>query len=101
MQLNELESRSRNVADFLKIVAHPDRLVALCQLTEGEKAVNELAEHTSLSQSAFSQHLRVLRESGIIRDRKASTHVYYSLADERVEALLHALKESFCDPEEL
>lgn len=91
MQSNVIEA-----ADLLKIMAHPDRLMVLCQLTQGEVGVGALQSGSELSQSAFSQHLTVLRKHNLIKARKESQQVFYSLADPRVEALIHSLHSVFC-----
>ncbi len=95
--IEKMKQQSAVVAEFLKTVAHPDRLMVLCLLTQGELNVSELSQHTQLSQSAFSQHLSVLRKQNIVKVRKESQQVFYSLADERIEALLDVLKTSFCE----
>lgn len=94
MQTNAVEA-----ADLLKVMAHPERLMVLCQLTQGEVGVGALQQGSNLSQSAFSQHLTVLRKHQLIRARKESQQVFYSLADPRVEALIQSLHSVFCAPE--
>ena len=97
IDIETMQQQSAVVADFLKTVAHPDRLMVLCLLTQGEMNVSELSQHSQLSQSAFSQHLSVLRKQNIVKVRKESQQVFYSLADHRIQALLSVLKKSFCD----
>ena len=96
MDLVEMQSNATEAADLLKIMAHPDRLMVLCQLTQGEVGVGALQAGSNLSQSAFSQHLTVLRKHDLIRARKESQQVFYSLSDPRVEALIQSLHTVFC-----
>lgn len=96
MDIALMRSNTVVVADLLKIMAHQERLMVLCQLTEGEMNVGNLQEHSKLSQSAFSQHLKVIKDNGLVKARKESQQVYYSLADARVEALIKSLHEIFC-----
>ncbi|WP_432455589.1 MULTISPECIES: ArsR/SmtB family transcription factor [unclassified Agarivorans] len=84
------------VSELLKTIAHPDRLVVLCLLSDGEMGVTELRQYSQNSQSAFSQHLKVLRESQLVSVRKESQNVYYSLADPRIKQLLSSLRQNFC-----
>ena len=98
--LEDIHSKAGEVSALLKIIAHADRMVVLCLLTDGEMGVSELKEHTSLSQSAFSQHLAVLRKNGLVKVRKSSQQVFYSLADGRVSLLLAALQQAFCPPDQ-
>ena len=102
MQTVELEVMRTNVdeaAEMLKVMAHPERLLVLCQLTQGEVGVAELQQNSSLSQSAFSQHLTVLRNQGLVKARKVSQQVFYSLADPRVTALISSFHSVFCQQE--
>lgn len=96
MDLNEMKGRANDVAELLKTMAHQERLMVLCQLLEGEVGVGQLQEMSSLSQSAFSQQLSVLRKNGIVSVRKESQQVFYSLADPRVKELITSLHRIFC-----
>lgn len=96
---NKLDMIRENVDEatiFLKVLAHKDRMLVLCLLSEGEMGVAELREYSQLSQSAFSQHLSVLRKNKLVNIRKESQLVFYSLADERVSILLTAMQQAFC-----
>ena len=96
MQLDEMKIRASEVAELLKMMAHPDRLMVLCQLVEGEVGVTQLQEGSALSQSAFSQQLSVLRRHGLVSVRKESQQVFYSLTDPRIKALIASMHGIFC-----
>ncbi|WP_038176661.1 MULTISPECIES: ArsR/SmtB family transcription factor [Vibrio] len=96
VNIAEMQNKAVEAADLLKVMAHPERLMVLCQLTEGEVGVGALQTSSVLSQSAFSQHLTVLRKHGLIKSRKESQQVFYSLDDERVVQLIHNLQSTFC-----
>ena len=64
MDIAELETNAERAASLLKSMGSPRRLLILCQLVEGEKAVGELEKAVGLSQSALSQHLAILRHKG-------------------------------------
>lgn len=91
-----IHNNATEVSELLKLMAHKDRMVVLCLLAAGEMGVSELREYTQLSQSAFSQHLSVLRKNNIVKIRKESQQVFYSLSDGRVSVLLRAMQEAFC-----
>ena len=99
-KLAQIHEKAGEVSELLKLMAHADRMVVLCLLSDGEMGVSELREHTQLSQSAFSQHLGVLRKNQLVKVRKESQQVFYSIADPRVSLLLSALQEAFCPAEE-
>lgn len=99
MDTNELEQLKANAelaVSLLKRMAHKDRLLILCHLTTGELSAGELSRRSLLSQSAFSQHLAVLRTDSLVKTRKESQTVYYSLANEHVLDVLATLKQIFC-----
>ncbi|KPU82997.1 ArsR family transcriptional regulator [Psychromonas sp. PRT-SC03] len=94
--LDLIHQQSKEASKLLKIMAHADRMVVLCLLSSSEMNVTNLREHSQLSQSAFSQHLSVLRKNNIVKVRKEAQHVFYSLADERIRLILNALQKAFC-----
>ncbi|WP_413693632.1 ArsR/SmtB family transcription factor [Psychromonas sp. KJ10-2] len=95
-KLAMIHENAGEASELLKVMAHKDRMVVLCLLSEGEMGVAELREHTKLSQSAFSQHLSVLRKNQLVSIRKEAQAVFYSLADDRVNIILKAMQQAFC-----
>ena len=77
-------------AKFFRGLSDVSRLALLQALRDGEKTVTELVAETGLSQSNVSGHLACLRECGLVEFRQEWRHVYYRLADERIEDLLRA-----------
>lgn len=96
MELLKMQSNAVEVSELLKTMAHPERLMVLCQLMQGEVGAGKLQENSTLSQSAFSQHLTVLRKHGLVNVRKESQQVFYSLSDERVSSLITNLHQIYC-----
>ena len=97
MELNEMRETATEVAEILKTMAHSERLMVLCQLVDGEVGAGQLQENSTLSQSAFSQHLSVLRKNNLVKVRKESQSVFYSLADKRIELLIASFYTIFCE----
>ena len=100
IDLQKMHCHADEVANWLKTVAHPERLMVLCQLTKGEIALKELQQHSSLGQSALSQHLAILKAHKLVSFRKQSQQVFYSLADEKAKQLLEALQNICCAEDE-
>lgn len=96
IEIDEMKKNAEEVAELLRVMAHSERLMVLCQLTKSEMGAGQLQQSSSLSQSAFSQHLTVLRKHGIIQARKEAQQVFYSLADSRIAALIQSLQNVFC-----
>ena len=76
-----MAEHAEEAAGLLKALAHPARLLVLCQLVEGERSVGDLQPITGLSMSALSQHLAVLREMELVSTRRESQTIFYALAD--------------------
>lgn len=86
-------------AELFKALAHPARVRALELLAEGERPVSELLTEMQMEASHLSQHLSVLRRSGLVSSRREGNTVLYRLAGPAVLGLLHdartVLLESF------
>lgn len=98
MDVEDLTSRSEEVAGYLKVLANPARLLILCELNGAERSVSSLEAAVGLTQSALSQHLAKLRESGIVATRRDAQTIYYRLADPRAERIMATLYDLFCAP---
>lgn len=94
--MKEIEQNAKQASDMLKAISHEDRLKILCLLNQKEMSVSELLEHSNLSQSAFSQHLKVLRDKELVKTRKESQTVFYSIKDPSVNKILQTLYEIYC-----
>ncbi len=68
-----------DAATALDALGDPTRRVVLELLRDGERSVREITDHTSVSQPAVSQHLRVLRDAGLVDVRPAGTRRLYRI----------------------
>ena len=66
-------------AEVIKAVAHPTRLIMVEALKDGERCVCELNELFDADHSTISKHLSVLRNAGVVSDRKEGLKVFYKL----------------------
>lgn len=94
----DMSHHAEEAAALLKALAHPARLLVLCQLVEGEASVGELQPITGLSMSALSQHLAVLREMALVKTRREAQTIFYSLADGPAASVLEVLYAAYCGP---
>ena len=94
--LTELKANATYMAQRLKVMSHPERLLMLCRMDEGEVSVTELVALTGLSQSGVSQHLALLRAEDIVNVRIDAQTRWYSLKDRIVSGTIHALCD-LCD----
>lgn len=95
-QLQELINSAEDAVLLLKKMAHLDRLLILCHLSDGEISAGELSRRSHLSQSAFSQHLAILRHEQLISTRRESQTIFYSLSSSHVVDILKVLKQIYC-----
>lgn len=95
---SEMAAHAGEASALLKALAHPARLLVLCQLAESESSVGELQPVTGLSMSALSQHLAVLRQLALVETRRESQTIYYMLADGPALGVLDALHAAYCAP---
>jgi ArsR family transcriptional regulator len=70
----------RMQAEICRVLSDPTRIEILDTLKEGEQTVGELVNATGLRQANVSQHLALLRQSGLVSTRRQGTTIYYSLA---------------------
>ena len=73
-----------DAADLMKALGNESRLMILCMLADGERSVGDLNEIIPLSQSALSQQLARLRAQGLVKTRRESQTIHYSLAPYRL-----------------
>lgn len=86
----------RPAAKLMKALSNEARLLILCELGQGERSVGQLGEIVGLSQSALSQHLARLRADGLVRTRRRSQTIFYSIASREVTAVIEVLADLFC-----
>lgn len=80
-------SELARLEEFYSAFSTKSRLILIDALCKAEMCVCELARHAKMTKSAVSHQLRVLKEGGLIKSRKAGKEVFYSLADEHVKML--------------
>ncbi len=75
---------ANELAEFLRVLAHPRRIQILAELRSGERDVASLAKEAGLSHSSVSQHLMVLRAHRIVSERRVGRRVFYRLRAEQL-----------------
>jgi DNA-binding transcriptional ArsR family regulator len=66
-------------AELFKILSVDKRIEIIELLKKGSMSVNSMAEALGITSSAVSQHLRVLKSAGLVRDERKCYWIYYSL----------------------
>lgn len=96
MDVEDLKQNAERASELLKAMSNEKRLMILCYLAQGEKAVGEMEQLIGLSQSALSQHLARLRRDGLVKTRRSSQTIYYSLAGGEATAVMETLHSIYC-----
>lgn len=80
----------------LKVLANEDRLLLLCQLSQGEMCVSDLEATLGIRQPTLSQQLGVLRNEGVVTTRREGKQIFYAVADQQLLQVLELLHRLYC-----
>ena len=93
MKKKRYSKEHEELSKKFRALSHPARVKLVEDLMEKECCVGEVQRCLSISQPNVSQHLKVLKDAGIVRARRDKTRICYSVADDNVhKALLLFLK---------
>jgi len=96
INIEQLRNAAGEATALLRTLAHEDRLLLLCQLSQGELCVSDLELELGIYQPSLSQQLGVLRRQGLVATRREGKNIYYRVVDEKTLAVLQTLYELFC-----
>uniref|UniRef100_UPI003F495123 metalloregulator ArsR/SmtB family transcription factor n=1 Tax=Cupriavidus yeoncheonensis TaxID=1462994 RepID=UPI003F495123 len=96
IDLATMQAAATNACALLKVLANPDRLLLMCQLSQGELSVGELEAQLGIRQPTLSQQLGVLRENDLVTTRRDGKNIFYSVASPKALAVMAVLYEQFC-----
>ena len=82
------EEKLYDLAELFKIFGDSTRIRILYVLFEAEMCVCDIAEVLSMTQSAISHQLRLLKQAKLVKNRREGKTVYYSLADDHVRTII-------------
>jgi DNA-binding transcriptional ArsR family regulator len=96
MELEQMQLAAHRACRMMKVLANPDRLLILCQLSQGERRVGEFEELLGIVQPTLSQQLTVLRDEKLVSTRREGKAVHYALTSPKALAVMQVLYEQFC-----
>ena len=79
----------KDMDDCFKVFGDYNRLTTLCMLWQSEMCVCDLAQSLSMTQSAISHQLRVLKQMKLVTNRREGKTVFYSLADGHIKTIMN------------
>lgn len=77
---------------IFKALGHPIRLKIVKKLMPKEKCVCEFVNDIEFSQSNLSQHLKILKEAGILDSEKRGMNVFYSLKNSKIAEIINIIE---------
>lgn len=83
----------------LKLLANTERMLLLCQLSQGEMCVSDLEVQLGIRQPTLSQQLGVLRNEGVVATRREGKNIFYSMVDADLLQILAVLYGLYCPKE--
>ncbi len=93
--LNERLSveKLEDAAEMLKAIAHPMRMAIVDLLNNGQmRTVTEIYEALGLEQAVVSNHLRVMKDRGVLNCRRDGKNTYYFLRHQRLSQVVHCIE---------
>ena len=90
-----MQAAAAQACGLLKVLANPDRLLLLCQLTQGPMCVSELEASVGIQQPTLSQQLGVLRDEALVSTRREGKQIYYSMASSEAAAVMQVLYQLY------
>lgn len=94
--MERLKDKAPQAAELLRQLANANRLLILCHIAAEERSVGQLETNLGIRQPALSQQLAELRQYGLVKTRRQSRSIYYSIADDRAQAVMDMLYDIFC-----
>mgnify|MGYP000585496378 FL=1 len=92
------EEKLYDLAELFKVFGDTTRVKIISALFEAEMCVCDIAELLSMTQSAISHQLRVLRQARLVKHRKEGKIVFYSLDDEHIKTIFNQGLEHILEP---
>ena len=100
LDLEKMKASAGKACQMMKVLSNPDRLMLLCQLSQGEKRVGELEDILGIVQPTLSQQLTVLRDEELVTTRRDGKNIYYQIASPQALAVMNVLFDQFCKSQE-
>lgn len=97
IDLADMHQAADQACRLMKVLANCDRLMILCQLSQGEKCVSELEELLGIVQPTLSQQLTVLRNEELVTTRRESKNIYYQISSLEALAVMQVLYKTYCN----
>jgi len=100
-KVNIINDELKLSSDLLRALTHPLRMQILAFIDQqGDINVNKIYNTLNLEQSITSQHLRILRNAGIVKTKREGKYIYYSIDYNKVGDTMTAIRKFLKTSEE-
>jgi DNA-binding transcriptional ArsR family regulator len=96
IDLIDMHQAAEQACKLMKVLSNVDRLMLLCQLSQGEKCVGELESLLGIVQPTLSQQLTVLRHEELVVTRREGKNIYYQISSSEALAVMQVLYKTYC-----
>jgi len=96
INLKKMQSSADDACRLMKVLSNRDRMMLLCQISQGEMCVSELEERLDIHQPTLSQQLTVLRNEELVETRREGKQIYYSLSNHVALEVMDVLYRNYC-----
>ena len=97
LNIQQLRDNAAVAGQLLKALANRERLLLLCQLSQGELNVSALEALLGIGQPTLSQQLAVLRREELVETRREGKQIYYRISSPAALAVIKTLYQQFCE----
>ena len=96
IDLERMQSSADDACRLMKVLSNRDRMMLLCQISQGEMCVGELEECLDIQQPTLSQQLTVLRNEALVKTRREGKQIYYSHSNHVALEVMSVLYQNYC-----
>ncbi len=91
-----MQAAAQTASTMLRTIANENRLMLMCQISQGEKSVGELEQILGIRQPTLSQQLGILRNKGLVATRRDGKQIIYSVSDAKAMQVIETLYRLYC-----
>ncbi len=92
----QLRDAAHQASEMLRVLANENRLLLMCQLSQGERSVGELEALLHIHQPTLSQQLGILRNKHLVATRRSGKQIFYRVNNEQALHILQMLYTLYC-----
>jgi ArsR family transcriptional regulator len=96
LNLQKIQSSADDACRLMKVISNRDRMMLLCQISQGEKCVGELEACLDIQQPTLLQQLTVLRNEALVKTIREGKQIYYSHSNHVALEVMNVPYQNYC-----